>query len=223
MHLRIFAYSSNILITNFDPMVSMIASGIWKNLRFFLKPCSLRDWDPVMKLICSTCHPWCYNVDPRVRRRDTYRFSARDRDRMRYWSVTSLMRLNSRMQNIPAFVLVGSRSASPSGLSHQDLVCSTDSLLWPAFVSFNSDWVSGRSNSRSLAALHIESAVIFSHFSSSSNSSASSFQIVSKFFSPEMQMKFRLREASLFSSPWISLQHLWCAAVWASDRASHMC
>ena len=33
MHLRIFAYSSKILIANFDPMDSMLASGTWKNLR----------------------------------------------------------------------------------------------------------------------------------------------------------------------------------------------
>jgi hypothetical protein len=34
-------------------MASMLASGTWKNLRFFLKSCSLRDRDPAMKLICS--------------------------------------------------------------------------------------------------------------------------------------------------------------------------
>ena len=43
MHLRIFAYSSNILIANFGPMGSMLASGTWKFLRFVLRPCSLRE------------------------------------------------------------------------------------------------------------------------------------------------------------------------------------
>ena len=37
MHLRMFTYSSNILIASFDPMESMLASGTWKNFRFFLK------------------------------------------------------------------------------------------------------------------------------------------------------------------------------------------
>ena len=103
MHL---AYSSNILITNFDPMDSMLTSGTWKNLRFFLKSCSLRDRDPGTKLLCFTCHPWCCNVAPRARRRDAYWFSARDRARMRYWSVTSIMYLNSRIQSMSVFVLV---------------------------------------------------------------------------------------------------------------------
>ena len=37
MHLRIFAYSSNILMASFEPMDSMLASGTWQNLRFFLR------------------------------------------------------------------------------------------------------------------------------------------------------------------------------------------
>jgi hypothetical protein len=175
-----------------------------------------------MKLICSTCHPWYCNVDPRACRRDSYWFSVRDRARMRYWSVISLMSLNSRMQNIPAFVLVGSRNANPSTLSLQNLACATDSLLRSASIIFSSDWVKGRFNSRSLPVFHIESAEIFNHFSSSSNSSASSFHIVSKFLSPEMHMNFHLGEANLFSSPWISLQHPWWTAVWTSARSSHV-
>ncbi len=39
MYLRIFTYSSNIFVTNFTPMGSMIASGTRKNLRFFLRSC----------------------------------------------------------------------------------------------------------------------------------------------------------------------------------------
>ncbi len=57
MHLRIFAYSSNILIPSFEPMDSMRASGTWKNFRFFLRSCSLREREPDIKLICSTCQP----------------------------------------------------------------------------------------------------------------------------------------------------------------------
>jgi hypothetical protein len=41
MHPRIFAYSSNILIANLEPMDSMLASGTWKNLRFLRRSCSL--------------------------------------------------------------------------------------------------------------------------------------------------------------------------------------
>jgi hypothetical protein len=44
---------------------------------------------------------------------------------------------------------------------------------------------------------------------SSLNSSSSSCQIVSRFFSPEMHMNLQLGEASRASSPWISRQHLW--------------
>ena len=76
------------------------------------------------------------------------------------------MRLNSRMQSVPTFVLVGSRNAKPSGLRLQNLV----------------------------SVFHIESDVIFIHLSSSSNSSVSSFQIVSKFFSLQMHMNIHLTE-----------------------------
>ena len=46
MYLRIFVYSSNILIVDFDPMArmgSMMDYGTWENLRFFLRSCSLRE------------------------------------------------------------------------------------------------------------------------------------------------------------------------------------
>ena len=142
---------------------------------------------------------------------------------MRYWSVTSLMRLNSRMHSVPVLVLVGSRNARTSGLSLQNLVCSTDSLFWSVGISFSSDCVKGSLISCSLAVFQMESAVIFSHWSSSSNSSVNSFQIVSKFFSPEIHMNLHSAEANLGSSPWSSLQHLWWAAVWACDRALHVC
>ena len=63
------------------------------------------------------------SVAPRPHRRDSYWLSARDRARRRYWSVTSLMRLNSKVQKMPAFVSVGGRNAMPSGLSRQNLAC----------------------------------------------------------------------------------------------------
>ena len=52
MHLRMFTYSSNILMTSFEPMDSMLDSGTWKNLRFLLRSCLLKR-APVMKLICE--------------------------------------------------------------------------------------------------------------------------------------------------------------------------
>ena len=174
-----------------------------------------------MNLICSTCHP-CRCVPPRTLRRDSYWFSSRDLVRVRYWSMTSLIRLNSRMQNMTVFVSVGGRNAMSSGINRQNLVCAIASLLLPSFISFDSARIRGRLISRSLAAFHIESFVIFTHWRSL-NSSASSCQIVSKFFSPVMHMNLHLVEASLDSSPWINHHHLWWAAVWDSVRASHVC
>ena len=62
---------------------------------FFLRSCSLRERAPAKKLVCSTCHPRRCSVMPRALWRDSYWFSARKRARRRYWSVTSLMRVNS--------------------------------------------------------------------------------------------------------------------------------
>ena len=109
-----------------------------------------------------------------------------------------------------------------SVLSRQNLICAIVSLFWFSYISFNSAWVGGWLISRSLAAFHIESFVIFTHWRSL-KSSASSCQIVSKFFSPVMHMNLHLVEASLDSSPWINHHHLWWAAVWDSVRASHVC
>ena len=110
MYLRIFSYSSNIFMTSLAPMTSILTSWTWKNSRFFRRSSSLRDRDPTMKLICSTHHPWCCNVSPRVLRRDTYWFSVWDLVRMRYWSVTSLILLNSRIKKMTVFVSVGGRN-----------------------------------------------------------------------------------------------------------------
>ena len=92
IHLRIFGYSSNILMTSFERMDSMLASGTWKNLRFFRRSCSFRERAPAMKLTCLTIHPWCCIVLLRALRRDSYWFSALQASSLtlnRYWSVTS--------------------------------------------------------------------------------------------------------------------------------------
>ena len=121
----------------------------------------------------------------------------------------SLILLNSRMQKMPAFDSVGGRNTMTSGLSRQNLVWDIFSLFRPSRASFDSAWVRGRFVSRSLTAFHIEFFVRFSHWMSSLNSSSSSCQIVSRFFSPEMHMNLQLGETSRARSPWINHQHQW--------------
>jgi hypothetical protein len=114
MHLRIFVYSSNIFMVSLDPMDSLLASGTWKISRFFRRSSSLRERDPVMKLIWSTRQPCRCIVSPRALRRDTYWLSVRDLARMRYWSVISLILLNSSMQKMSVFDSVGGRNTMSS-------------------------------------------------------------------------------------------------------------
>ncbi len=56
MHLRIFAYTSNVLITSFKyvELPVILSSGNLKNLKFLLKSLLSTDRAPVMKLTCST-------------------------------------------------------------------------------------------------------------------------------------------------------------------------
>ncbi len=80
MLFRIFAYSSSILKDNFVLIESMPACG--------------------MKLLWLTIHPW----GPRVLSSDfmdTYWVSSTFLARLTDWSVTQLMRLNSRMTSSP--------------------------------------------------------------------------------------------------------------------------
>ena len=65
--------------------------------------------------------------------------------------------------------------------------------------------------------------MIFNHYRSSSNSSASSVQTVSRSFSPVMHMNLHLVGGNLASSPWISHHHLWWTVVWSSVRVSQVC
>ena len=51
MYLRIFTYTSNTLIANFEYMDCMITSDTLKNFRFFLRSCLFTERAPVMKLI----------------------------------------------------------------------------------------------------------------------------------------------------------------------------
>ncbi len=58
MRLRIFTYTSNALIASFEYMELILASGTLKIFRFLLRSCLSTDRVPVIKLICSTFHPW---------------------------------------------------------------------------------------------------------------------------------------------------------------------
>ena len=40
IHLRIFVYLSKIHVTSFEQMDTLLSSGTWKNLWFFLRSCS---------------------------------------------------------------------------------------------------------------------------------------------------------------------------------------
>jgi hypothetical protein len=57
IHLRIFTYTSNTLITSFEYMDWMLASDTLKNFRFLLRSCFFTERAPVIKLICSTFQP----------------------------------------------------------------------------------------------------------------------------------------------------------------------
>ena len=62
---RIFAYSSNILKTNFDLMDSMPTSGTLKQVRFSCRSYSFRDLAPVMKvlsLLILSCLTTCVTL-----------------------------------------------------------------------------------------------------------------------------------------------------------------
>jgi hypothetical protein len=184
----------------------MLASGTLKNFRFFLRSCSFTERDPVIKLICSTFQPWRRIASLRALRRDAYWFSVVSRARRRYWSVTSDMRLYSRMQNTPALFPIGGSTAIPSGLIRQNLFCAIVSLDCPSWILFNSSRVRVRSISRLLAEFQIASFVIFRHCRPSISSGNSS-QIVCRHFSPEMHKHFHSGEANRASSPWIRRQH----------------
>ena len=121
----------------------------------------------------------------------------------------SLILSNSRMQKMPDFDSVGRRNAMPSSLSRQNLVWAIVSLFRSSRVSFDSAGVRRRFISLSLDVFHIEFFVRFSHWMSSLNSSSSSCQIVSRFFSPEIHMNLQLGETIRASSPWINRQDLW--------------
>ncbi len=152
----------------------------------------------------------------------TYWASATSFASLTYWSVTQLIRLNSKMTSSPPFVSsVGFLIANPSGrlfyslsiaivssvvLASRFLFSSSVRGWWPTCV------VSVFSRSCTEQWLKI-----------SGNSVSSSFHIVFRFFPPLMQMNRHLEDARRTNSAWMIRQHRWCASVWNSERASHWC
>ncbi len=61
MRLDIFAYTSNTLITGFEYMDWMVASGTLKNFRFLLRSCLFTEFVPVINLTWSTFQSWRCN------------------------------------------------------------------------------------------------------------------------------------------------------------------
>ena len=49
MYFRVFAYTSNTLITSFEYMELILSSGTLKNFRFLLRSCLSTDRAPVIK------------------------------------------------------------------------------------------------------------------------------------------------------------------------------
>ncbi len=62
MHLRIFAYTSNVLIASFEYMELILDSGTPKNFMLLRKSCLSTDRSPVMKLTWSTFQLLCSRI-----------------------------------------------------------------------------------------------------------------------------------------------------------------
>jgi hypothetical protein len=206
MHLRIFAYTSNPLITSFEYMESILAAGTLKNFRFLLKSCLSTDRAPVIKLICSTFQPWrCITVLMALRR-EAYWFSVVLLALTRYRPQTSDMRLCSKIQKVPAVLPTGGRTAIPSGRIRQKLSFTTVSFGIPSLILLSSTDVRGRDISRARSTFHIVSCVRF-RYCISLNSDVISSHIVWRHFSTETHKNFHSGAASRANSPWISRQH----------------
>ena len=114
MHLRIFAYTSNVLIASFEYWELILASGTRKNFRFFRKSCLSTDLAPVMKLIWSTFQPCRWITVLMALRREAYWFSAVFLALTRYCSQQSDILLCSRIQKVPALFPVANTDKSSS-------------------------------------------------------------------------------------------------------------
>ncbi len=134
IHLRVFTYTSNTLIASFEYMELILPSGTLKNFRFLLRSCLSTDRAPVIKLICSTFHPWLCITVLMAFRRDAYWFSAVLLALTRYHSQTSDILLCSKIQKVPVVLPTGGRTAIPSGLIRQKLSFTTVSFGIPSLI-----------------------------------------------------------------------------------------
>jgi hypothetical protein len=138
MHLRIFVYTSNVLIVSFECKELILASGTLKNFRFLLRSCLSTDRVPVIKLICSTFQPCrCITVLMPLRR-DTYWFSTVFLVRIWYRSQTSDILFCSRIQKIPTVLPTGGRTVIPSGRIRQNLSFVIVSFRMPPLILLSS-------------------------------------------------------------------------------------
>jgi hypothetical protein len=76
MYLRIFAYTSNVLIASFEYIELILASGTPKNFTLLWKSCLSSDRAPVMKLIWSTFQLCRWITVLMALWRETYWFSV---------------------------------------------------------------------------------------------------------------------------------------------------
>jgi hypothetical protein len=110
MHLRIFVYTSNVLIASFE----------------------------CKELIRSTFQPWrCITVLMPLRR-DTYWFSTVFLVRIWYRSQTSDILFCSRIQKIPTVLPTGGRTVIPSGRIRQNLSFVIVSFRMPPLILLSS-------------------------------------------------------------------------------------
>ncbi len=76
MYLRLFAETSNVLITSFEYRELILSSGTPKNFILRLKSCLSIDLAPVMKLTWSTFQPCRWITVLMALQREAYWFSA---------------------------------------------------------------------------------------------------------------------------------------------------
>ncbi len=157
------------------------------------KSFSFRDLAPAMKLLWLTIHPWGPRVLCSADFMDAYWASAPFLARLKYWSVTQLMRLNSRMTSSHALVSVGILMANPSGLLFHSLSSKIFSVRVPAlcFLSF----ASAKERCLSCSVVPFSRVCIEQKLKTFGNSSSRSFHIVFRFFPPLMQMNRHLEDA----------------------------
>jgi hypothetical protein len=142
IHLRIFAYASNVLIASFEYVELMLASSTLKNFRFLLKSRLSTDRAPVIKLICFTFQP-CHCITVLMAlRRDAYWSSDVLLTLTRYRSQQSDILLCSKIQKVPTISPTGGRTAIPSGRIRQKLFFTIVSLGIPSLILLFSTGVS---------------------------------------------------------------------------------